>query len=84
MAYEPRYEISTKQEIILGPQFLNLALKALVKNHQTNIFETKIIVFLKFKVYFRTILQYKTKTIQETINRNTKIIDSRYKSTIDM
>ena len=44
MAYEPRYEISTKQEIILGPQFLNLALKALVKNHQTNIFETKIIV----------------------------------------
>ena len=47
MAYEPRYEISTKQEIILGPQFLNLALKALVKNHQTNIFETKIIAYHK-------------------------------------
>ena len=31
MAYEPRYEISTKQEIILGPQFHVLALKALVK-----------------------------------------------------
>ena len=44
MAYEQRYEISTKQEIILGPQFHILALKALVKNHQTNIFETKIIV----------------------------------------
>ena len=47
MAYEPRYEISTKQEIILGPQFLNLALKALEKNHQTNIFETKIIAYHK-------------------------------------
>ena len=45
MAYEPRYEISTKQEIILGPQFHNLALKALGKNHQTNIFETKIIAY---------------------------------------
>ena len=43
MAYEPKYEISTKQEIILGLQFHDLALKALVKNHQTNIFETKII-----------------------------------------
>ena len=45
MAYEPRYENSTKQEIILGLQFHDLALKALVKNHQTNIFETKIIAY---------------------------------------
>ena len=44
MAYEQRYEILTKQEIILGAQFHILALKALVKNHQTNIFEPKIIV----------------------------------------
>ena len=44
MAYEPRYEISIKQEIILGPRFHDLPLKALVKNHHTNIFETTIIV----------------------------------------
>ena len=47
MAYEPRYEISTKQEILLGPQFHKLAQKALAKNHQTNIFETKIIAYHK-------------------------------------
>ena len=49
MAYEQRYEILTKQEIILGAQFHILALKALVKNHQTNIFETKIIVYCNSK-----------------------------------
>ena len=31
MAYKQRYEILTKQEIILGAQFHILALKALVK-----------------------------------------------------
>ena len=44
MAYEPRYAISNKYEVIFGAQFHILALKALVKNHQSNIFETKIIV----------------------------------------
>ena len=44
MAYEPRYAISNKYKVILGAQFHILALKALVKTHQTNIFETKIIV----------------------------------------
>ena len=47
MAYEPRYEISTKQEIILGPHFHNSALKASIKNHQTNIFEIQIIAYHK-------------------------------------
>ena len=44
MAYEPRYAISNKYEVIFGAKFPILALKALVKNQQTNIFETKIIV----------------------------------------
>ena len=44
MAYEPRYAISNKYEVIFGAQFHILALKALLKNHKTNIFETKIIV----------------------------------------
>ena len=41
MAYEPRYAISNKYKVILGAQFHILALKALVKNHQTNIFESE-------------------------------------------
>ena len=44
MAYEPRYAISNKYEVIFGAQVHILALKALVKNPQTNIFETKIMV----------------------------------------
>ena len=47
MAYEPRYAISNKYEIIFSAQFHILALKALAKNHQTNIFETQIIAYHK-------------------------------------
>ena len=47
MAYEPRYAISNKYEVIFGAQFHILALKAMVKNPQTNIFETKIIAYHK-------------------------------------
>ena len=42
MGYEPRYATSTKEEVILSAQFHFLALKALVKNHQANIFEKTI------------------------------------------
>ena len=44
MAYESRYAISNKYKVIFGAQFHILTLKALVKDHQTNISETKIIV----------------------------------------
>ena len=47
MAYEPRYAISNKYKVIFGAHFNILALKALVRNHQTNIFETKIIAYHK-------------------------------------
>ena len=47
MAYEPRYAISKKYEVIFGAQFHILALKALVKKQQTNIFETKTIAYHK-------------------------------------
>ena len=47
MAYEPRYAISNKYKVIFGAQLHILALKALVKNHQTNIIETQIIAYHK-------------------------------------
>ena len=39
------YAISIKYKVSFGAQFYILALKASVKNHQTNIFETEINVY---------------------------------------
>ena len=47
MAYEPIYAISNKYKVTFGVQFHILALKALVKNHETNFFKTKIIAYHK-------------------------------------